>query len=132
MKFKSRNKENAKSKIKNVINNPPAEIVNDLPARIKEMKAKFDELMMEQLPEQLKFAYLLKFFRYRSAFESFNAETEAIYFLNNRGIGMAINKQVKQDMERETGTSYNRDVIVDDPANNQFISRYVRTIFNFF
>ena len=44
--FKSRNKKNAnvKSKIQNIINNLPAEIVNDLPAR---MKAKFNELMTE-------------------------------------------------------------------------------------
>ena len=37
-KFKLRNK---KSKIQNIINNPPAEIANDLPARMKRMKEKF-------------------------------------------------------------------------------------------
>ena len=44
----------------------------------------------------------------------------------NRGIGIAINRQVKQDMVREIGTSYNKDVIVEDAANNQFISGYVQ------
>ena len=83
------------------------------------------------MPEQFKFAYLLKFFSFRNEFDRFDAATDGSYFFNNRGIGIAINRQVKQDMVKETGTSYNRDVIVEDAANNQFISGYVRTIFNF-
>ena len=61
--------------------------------------------MTEQLPEQLKFAYLLKFFRFRSEFDRFDYATDGSYFFNNRGIGIAINRQVKQGMVRETGTS---------------------------